>query len=66
MILTHPDVVFYDFYEAWDEPIEADKEAYLNDRTGILAQAAPNIGPLVCLWIAFVSVGHWLIVADVG
>lgn len=48
LILTHPDVVFYDFYEAWDEPIATDKDAYLKSRTGILAQAAPNIGPMVC------------------
>ncbi|TLD13429.1 uncharacterized protein PgNI_03000 [Pyricularia grisea] len=45
-IIDHPDVVFYDFYEAWDHPIPSDEEKYLNSRTGILAQAAPNIGPL--------------------
>ncbi|KAL2258798.1 hypothetical protein VTK26DRAFT_7745 [Humicola hyalothermophila] len=47
LILTHPDVVFYDFYEAWDEPIEGDRKAYLESRSGILAQAAPNIGPMM-------------------
>lgn len=47
MIVTHPDVVFYDFYAAWDNPIAADKAAYLNKRTGILTQSAPNIGPMV-------------------
>lgn len=46
-IITHPDVVFYDFYQAWDDPIPSDESAYLNNRTGILAQAAPNIGPMV-------------------
>lgn len=46
-IITHPDVVFYDFYEAWDAPIGDDKVNYLLDRAGILAQAAPNIGPMV-------------------
>ncbi|KAK4249648.1 carbohydrate-binding module family 1 protein [Corynascus novoguineensis] len=45
-VISHPDVVFYDFYEAWDTPIASDKESYLNSRTGILAQAAPNIGPM--------------------
>jgi cellobiose dehydrogenase (acceptor) len=45
--IVHPDVVFYDFYEAWKKPIESDKEAYLNERTGVLTQAAPNIGPVV-------------------
>jgi len=45
-VVTHPDVQFYDFYAAWDNPIAADKSAYLNKRSGILAQAAPNIGPM--------------------
>ncbi|KAI5861982.1 carbohydrate-binding module family 1 protein [Durotheca rogersii] len=45
-VVTHPDVKFYDFYEAWDDPIPADKDQYLGSRSGILAQAAPNIGPL--------------------
>ncbi|KAH9900088.1 cellobiose dehydrogenase [Xylariomycetidae sp. FL2044] len=43
--ITHPDVVFYDFYEAWNTPKAGDKQQYLANRTGILAQAAPNIGP---------------------
>ena len=47
LIVAHPNVSFYDFYAAWDNPIEADKQAYLKKRTGILAQAAPNIGPMV-------------------
>ncbi|KAH7031437.1 cellobiose dehydrogenase [Microdochium trichocladiopsis] len=46
MVISHPNVVFYDFYEAFDEPIAADKTAYLSKRSGILAQAAPNIGPM--------------------
>ncbi|KAI1142024.1 carbohydrate-binding module family 1 protein [Hypoxylon sp. FL0543] len=45
-VITHPDVVFYDFYEAWDNPIASDKDQYLSSRSGILAQAAPNIGPM--------------------
>jgi hypothetical protein len=28
--IAHPDVVFYDFYGAWDEPIESDVERYLS------------------------------------
>ncbi|KAK3995717.1 hypothetical protein QBC44DRAFT_12461 [Cladorrhinum sp. PSN332] len=47
LILTHPDVVFYDFYEAWVTPNDGDKVAYLSNRTGILTQSAPNIGPMV-------------------
>jgi cellobiose dehydrogenase (acceptor) len=46
IVISHPDVVHYDFYKAWDSPIPADKDAYLKKRSGILAQAAPNIGPL--------------------
>ncbi|EAW14611.1 cellobiose dehydrogenase [Aspergillus clavatus NRRL 1] len=46
-VATHPDVVFYDFYAAWDSPIESDKSSYLNSRTGILTQSAPNIGPIM-------------------
>ncbi|KAI2618080.1 carbohydrate-binding module family 1 protein [Hypomontagnella submonticulosa] len=45
-VITHPDVVFYDFYEAWDNPNDTDKTMYLGSRSGILAQAAPNIGPM--------------------
>ncbi|KAI2464125.1 carbohydrate-binding module family 1 protein [Annulohypoxylon bovei var. microspora] len=45
-VITHPDVVFYDFYEAWDTPNTTDKDQYLDSRSGILAQAAPNIGPM--------------------
>ncbi|KAL2174406.1 cellobiose dehydrogenase [Thermothelomyces heterothallicus CBS 202.75] len=44
--IAHPDVVFYDYYGAWDEPIVEDTERYLANRTGPLAQAAPNIGPI--------------------
>ncbi|KAL2206933.1 hypothetical protein CC79DRAFT_1343148 [Sarocladium strictum] len=44
-VITHPDVVFYDFYEAYNDPPPADEEKYLDKRSGILAQAAPNIGP---------------------
>lgn len=45
-VISHPDVVFYDFYAAWTAPNTTDSSNYLNKRTGILAQAAPNIGPM--------------------
>ncbi|KAK4240569.1 carbohydrate-binding module family 1 protein [Achaetomium macrosporum] len=45
-VISHPNVVFYDFYAAWTDPIPSDKSSYLGSRTGILAQAAPNIGPM--------------------
>ncbi|KAF3004614.1 hypothetical protein E8E14_008457 [Neopestalotiopsis sp. 37M] len=44
--VTHPDVVFYDFYEAWTTPNPSDKDRYLTNRTGIFTQSAPNIGPM--------------------
>ncbi|KAI8948354.1 cellobiose dehydrogenase [Xylaria longipes] len=44
--VAHPSVVFYDFYGAWNEPILSDTETYIANRTGILAQAAPNLGPI--------------------
>lgn len=28
-VIIHPDVEFYDFYEAFDEPIQADADSYL-------------------------------------
>ncbi|KAG8629314.1 hypothetical protein KVT40_003179 [Elsinoe batatas] len=46
LVIRSQDSVFYDFYAAWDSPIAADKTAYLNSRSGILAQSAPNIGPV--------------------
>ncbi|KAI1823085.1 fungal cellulose binding domain-containing protein [Xylaria intraflava] len=45
-VITHPDVVFYDFYAAYDDPNMTDVNLYLDNRYGILAQAAPNIGPI--------------------
>ncbi|KAE8355464.1 hypothetical protein BDV28DRAFT_146138 [Aspergillus coremiiformis] len=47
LVVTHSDVVFYDFKAAYKSPIQSDMTSYLNDRTGILAQAAPNIGPII-------------------
>jgi len=46
LVVRHPNVSFYDFYQAWSDPIPADKDLYLSKRSGILAQSAPNIGPL--------------------
>ncbi|KAI8241346.1 Cellobiose dehydrogenase [Colletotrichum sp. SAR 10_96] len=46
LVVSHPAVEFYDFYEAYDDPNVTDKNLYLNKRSGILAQSAPNIGPL--------------------
>ncbi|KAL5332947.1 hypothetical protein BJX70DRAFT_392562 [Aspergillus crustosus] len=46
VVVHHPDVVFYDFYGAWDDPVEEDKNSYLEHRTGPLAQSAPNVNPV--------------------
>lgn len=46
IVIHNPDAVFYDFYAAYDTPIAADKNSYLNGRTGILAQSAPNLAPI--------------------
>lgn len=46
LVVQHKNVSFYDFYQAWTDPIASDKKAYLESRSGILAQSAPNIGPL--------------------
>lgn len=46
LVVQHKNVSFYDFYQAWSNPIPADKDAYLNKRAGILTQSAPNIGPM--------------------
>jgi cellobiose dehydrogenase (acceptor) len=46
LVIKHKNISFYDFYQAWSNPIQADKDAYLNKRAGILTQSAPNIGPM--------------------
>ncbi|KAF3009550.1 hypothetical protein E8E13_005488 [Curvularia kusanoi] len=51
LVVQHKNVSFYDFYQAWSSPIQADKDAYLNKRAGILTQSAPNIGPIA--WEVF-------------
>ncbi|KAF2017931.1 GMC oxidoreductase [Aaosphaeria arxii CBS 175.79] len=44
--ISHPSIVFYDFYGAWNNPVKADADKYLKERSGILAQVAPNLGPI--------------------
>jgi cellobiose dehydrogenase (acceptor) len=46
LVVSHPSIKPYDFYGAYDNPITADKNLYLNQRAGILSTAAPGI-PLV-------------------
>ena len=46
VVISHPNVTFYDYYAAYDTPIASDQTAYLKSRTGMLAQSAPNINPI--------------------
>jgi cellobiose dehydrogenase (acceptor) len=46
-VISHPNISYYDWPAAWDTPIVADKLSYLKNRTGPLAQAAPDIGPMM-------------------
>lgn len=43
IVITHPNITAYDWYGAYDSPIVADKDSYINSRSGILAQSAPNL-----------------------
>ena len=43
VVIEHPDVSFYNFYAAYNHPITRDKDRYLDNRTGILTQSAPNL-----------------------
>ncbi|KAN0105813.1 cellobiose dehydrogenase protein [Hyaloscypha variabilis] len=45
-VISHPNVSYYDWPAAWLTPIPGDEQSYLQNRTGPLAQAAPNIGPI--------------------
>ncbi|KAL3295036.1 cellobiose dehydrogenase [Colletotrichum asianum] len=46
--ITHKDVNYYDFQiGAWESPIQADVDAYLKNRTGMLTMTAPNDGPIM-------------------
>lgn len=46
-VISHPNISYYDWVAAWDTPIAADASNYLTKRIGPLAQAAPNIGPMM-------------------
>ncbi|KAK8229049.1 cellobiose dehydrogenase [Phyllosticta capitalensis] len=46
MVFSHKNVTQYKWDGCWDSPVAADKSSYLNGRTGMLAQASPNIGPI--------------------
>ncbi|EPS40417.1 hypothetical protein H072_5775 [Dactylellina haptotyla CBS 200.50] len=42
LVFSHPTITSYDFYAAYSSPIPADRDKYLNQRAGQLAEAAPN------------------------
>ncbi|KAL4807494.1 hypothetical protein BDV18DRAFT_135433 [Aspergillus unguis] len=46
IVIQHPAIDFYDYYGAYKNPIAEDKNSYLTNRTGPLAQAAPNVNPV--------------------
>ena len=46
LVVSHPNIRAYDFYAAFNDPIPADRDTYLESRSGVLAIAAPGI-PLV-------------------
>ncbi|KAF4624197.1 hypothetical protein G7Y89_g13978 [Cudoniella acicularis] len=46
-VISHPNVSYYDWPAAWLTPIKDDATNYLTKRIGPLAQAAPNIGPIM-------------------
>jgi cellobiose dehydrogenase (acceptor) len=47
VVVAHPNVYQYNYTEAWWDPNPTDAAMYLHDRSGILAAAAPNIGPMI-------------------
>lgn len=53
MVFTQPAIKTYDFYAAYDSPSVSDRDSYLNNRSGILATAAP--GPNAMAWESFVG-----------
>ncbi|KAK7541495.1 cellobiose dehydrogenase [Phyllosticta citricarpa] len=46
LVFSHKNVTQYNWNGCWEAPVAADKSSYLNGRTGMLAQASPNIGPI--------------------
>lgn len=46
-VISHPNISYYDWVAAWDTPNITDRDNYLTKRIGPLAQAAPNIGPMM-------------------
>jgi cellobiose dehydrogenase (acceptor) len=52
VVISHPSVKDYDFFAAFNNPIPADRDLYLNSRAGILATAAP--GPNTMFWESLV------------
>jgi cellobiose dehydrogenase (acceptor) len=47
IVISQPDVVYYDFAGLWNNPNQADVTNYLNGRKGMLAQSASNLNPMV-------------------
>ena len=41
--VAHPEVVFYDFYAAWDKPIANDKAQYLGENRSTIGRKSCNV-----------------------
>jgi len=48
VVVSHPKVIPYDFYKAWNYSYPADSQLYIDKRAGVLATAAP--GPNTMIW----------------
>ena len=48
VVMSHPSVVSYDFYGAYNNPRPADRDLYLSQRAGVLTSSAP--GPRTMFW----------------
>jgi cellobiose dehydrogenase (acceptor) len=46
-VISHPNISYYDWVQAWDTPNITDETNYLTKRIGPLTQAAPDIGPMM-------------------
>lgn len=47
IVISHPDVVYYDFPGLWDTPNQDDVNSYLDNRTGMLTQSSSNLNPMI-------------------
>lgn len=51
VVIQHPDVITYDWYAAYTDPIQSDMTQYLNSRAGVFTDAAPAVNTMA--WETF-------------